>query len=424
MINMMAAGPATTLIEMQPLGQQQQQPTTGATSNKSSPARSQRRARPTDLASFDSSDTWASCNPFPSITDLAGWSPQSGTGPAERDTSELYVKPLEMGKQQQQQQQQHYGTVDETSSLLYQQINEQPDDDSPVKQPSSSNKPRPRFKEAFSSDDEDSSSCYRSPAKIPMVSSSTSSSKNKETSAGKSGGGGGLVSSVNKKFRQKSTSSGGSSGGKPSFLTGKGIASATRFLNYRFHSLQSAGKETKFIFFHPHLSGIEIFLWGKTFPDNRGRASPDRKKSILKRSSDTTGGGGGGSTSVGSTSAGALSDHTDTEMEKLIGGGGMDERGGATASESGSEPFSPVVAQRSSRARMTDGLLGGNKTGRKPSRPSGTPDSIGGHISINMGGGTNMTTSCALEDWPFADYSPTDEAITSASAGGGHPSAT
>jgi hypothetical protein len=177
-------------------------------------------------------------------------------------------------------------------------------------------------------------------------------------------------------------------------------------------------------FFHPHLSGIEIFLLAKTFPDNRGRASPDRKKSILKRSSDTTGGGGGGSTSVGSTSAGALSDHTDTEMEKLIGGGGMDERGGATASESGSEPFSPVVAQRSSRARMTDGLLGGNKTGRKPSRPSGTPDSIGGHISINMGGGTNMTTSCALEDWPFADYSPTDEAITSASAGGGHPSAT
>jgi hypothetical protein len=269
---MMAAGPATTLIEMQPLGQQQQQPTTGATSNKSSPARSQRRARPTDLASFDSSDTWASCNPFPSITDLAGWSPQSGTGPAERDTSELYVKPLEMGKQQQQQQQQHYGTVDETSSLLYQQINEQPDDDSPVKQPSSSNKPRPRFKEAFSSDDEDSSSCYRSPAKIPMVSSSTSSSKNKETSAGKSGGGG-LVSTVNKKFRQKSTSSGGSSGGKPSFLTGKGIASATRFLNYRFHSLQSAGKEKQIYIFHPDLSGIEIFLWGK----NISRQSGTRK---------------------------------------------------------------------------------------------------------------------------------------------------
>ena len=244
MINMMAAGPATTLIEMQPLGQHQSSiAATAATSNKSSPARSQsRRARPTDLASFDSSDTWASCNPFPSITDLAGWSPQSGTGPAERDSSDLYVKPLEK-----QQQQQHYGTVDETSSLLYQHINEQADDDdSPVKQPSSSsNKPRPRFKEAFSSDDEDISSCYRSPSKVPMVySSSTSSSKNKETSCSSTKiGGGGLVSSVNKKFRQKSSSSAGGSGGggKPSFLTGKGIASATRFLNYRFHSLQSAG---------------------------------------------------------------------------------------------------------------------------------------------------------------------------------------
>lgn len=158
------------------------------------------------------------------------------------------------------------------------------------------------------------------------------------------------------------------------------------------------------------------------FLDNRGRASPDRKKSILKRSGDTmTGGGGCGSTSVGSTSAGALSDHTDTEMEKLIGGGG------ATASESGSEPFSPIVGQRSSRPRMTDGLLlgiggGGNKTNRKPCRASTTtPDSIG-HISVNMGGGIG-TTSCALDDWPFADYSPTDEAINSA-ATGGHPSAT
>lgn len=143
------------------------------------------------------------------------------------------------------------------------------------------------------------------------------------------------------------------------------------------------------------------------FKDNRGRASPDRKKSILKRSGEVSGGGGGGggSTSVGSTSAGALSDQ-DTEMEKLIGG----EGGGATASESGSEPFSPVVAQRSSnRRRMNDALVGGgNKT-----RPSETADS--GHISINMGG--NLMTSCALDDWPFADYSPTEEAITS-----GHPS--
>ncbi|XP_059350542.1 uncharacterized protein LOC130693259 isoform X2 [Daphnia carinata] len=343
-----------------------------STSNKSSPARSQRRTRPTDLASFDSSDTWASCNPFPSITDLAGWSPQSGTGPAEREASDLYVKPLEK-----ENKQQHYVTVDETSRLLYQSINEQADDDdSPVKAQAAnrkiqtaSNKPRPRFKEAFSSDEEDR----------PTNVVTTGSSKNKEAGSGGFGlKGGGIVSSVNKKFRQKSSPS---SSGKPSFLTGKGIASATRFLNYRFHSLQSA--------------------------DNRGRASPDRKKSILKRSGEGGGGGGGGSTSVGSTSVGALSDQ-DTEMEKLIGG----EGGGATASESGSEPFSPVVAQRSSnRRRMNDALVGGG--GGNKTRPSETADS--GHISINMGG--NLMTSCALDDWPFADYSPTEEAITS-----GHPS--
>ena len=54
-------------IEMQPLNghhnenmQQQQQ---------------EKATRPSDLASFDSTDTWASCNPFPSAADLSGWSP-------------------------------------------------------------------------------------------------------------------------------------------------------------------------------------------------------------------------------------------------------------------------------------------------------------------------------------------------------------
>ena len=104
-----------------------------SSSNKSSPARSasvqHRRTRPTDLASFDSSDTWASCNPFPSITDLAGWSPQSG-GPADQL---LYVKPLP----EEQQMQANYVTTDETSRLLFQHINEvtQPDDASVRKVP-------------------------------------------------------------------------------------------------------------------------------------------------------------------------------------------------------------------------------------------------------------------------------------------------
>lgn len=78
------------------------------------------------MASFDSSDTWASCNPFPSITDLAGWSPQSGGAPADQ----LYVKPLNPEDHHQLHQHQ-YGTVDETSRLLYQhQMNElaQPDE--------------------------------------------------------------------------------------------------------------------------------------------------------------------------------------------------------------------------------------------------------------------------------------------------------
>ena len=195
----------------------------------------------------------------------------------------------------------------------------------------------------------------------------------KEATNVKSGGAPSSGGSLNKKFRKSA------GGGKPSFLTGRGIASATRFLNYRFLSLQTAGTQRMF-------AGLEssnddsIFCFHK---DNRGRGSPDRKKSILKRSGDGggSGGGGGGSTSVGSTSAGALSDQ-DPEMEKLIGEG-------ATASESGSEPFSPLVVQRRT----------GNKMGR------GRPD---GQSKLNADDA--MDTSCGLDDWPFADYSPTEEA--------------
>lgn len=128
------AGGPVTLIEMQPMGLSANHPAGyTSSSNKSSPARSasvqHRRTRPTDLASFDSSDTWASCNPFPSITDLAGWSPQSG-GPADQL---LYVKPLP----EEQQMQANYVTTDETSRLLFQHINEvtQPDDASVRKVP-------------------------------------------------------------------------------------------------------------------------------------------------------------------------------------------------------------------------------------------------------------------------------------------------
>lgn len=86
-------------------------------------------------------------------------------------------------------------------------------------------KPRPRFKETASSEEE------------PMTSVCGSSKKEQVQASSKSGGAPGLASSsLNKKFRKSSQG-----GGKPSFLTGRGIASATRFLNYRFLSLQTSG---------------------------------------------------------------------------------------------------------------------------------------------------------------------------------------
>lgn len=138
---------ASALIEMQALGSSTASAGVGssagsghcARSNKSSPARSvsqQRRARPTELASFDSSDTWASCNPFPSLADLSGWSPQTA------EQKPLYVKPVE----DQHRHHQHAtgaetdlpalasgassSTADETSRLLCSQINtmSKPDD--------------------------------------------------------------------------------------------------------------------------------------------------------------------------------------------------------------------------------------------------------------------------------------------------------
>lgn len=214
-------------------------------------------------------------------------------------------------------------------------------------------------------------------------------------------------SSVNKKFRK---SGGGGGGGKPSFLTGRGIASATRFLNYRFHSLQTSGRHTRrcsstytstisfqLICFvcirHQMKQKVDMFrILFLVLTDGRGRSSPDRKKSILKRSNDG-GGVGGGSTSVGSTSGGHLSDQ-DPETEKLIGEG-------ATASESGSEPFSPLVVQR----RMM--MAGNTATGNKAAAANrGRPD---GESQLHPGPDTT-DTSCAIDDWPFADSSPSEEA--------------
>lgn len=133
--SMMAAGGtsgvSSTVIEMQPMGSSsggypqhaaklQQSSTSLSPSKSSSPARSSHHAqqrsgsrtasRPTDLASFDSSDTWASCQPFPSITDLAVgsaaggcWSPSSSQPGASASSfhsaeiqgnQQIYVKPV------------------------------------------------------------------------------------------------------------------------------------------------------------------------------------------------------------------------------------------------------------------------------------------------------------------------------------------
>lgn len=111
------------------------------------------------------------------------------------------------------------------------------------------------------------------------------------------------------------------------------------------------------------------------------RGNSDKKKSILKRSSEGGGGGGCGAGTAGSTSGGALSDQ-DQETEKLIGGEG------ATASESGSEPFSPVAIQR--RA----------------------PSSKGGWSSARSGETLPLQQQAlgdGSEEWHYADYSPTED---------------
>lgn len=137
MLTCLSPPPTTTttgsaLIEMQALGSSSASGALAASScavarsNKSSPARSvsqQRRARPTELASFDSSDTWASCNPFPSLADLSGWSPHTA------EQKPLYVKPIDE-RQGAEGDLLQISVPDESNRLLYSQVNaiSKPDD--------------------------------------------------------------------------------------------------------------------------------------------------------------------------------------------------------------------------------------------------------------------------------------------------------
>ena len=82
------------------------------------------------------------------------------------------------------------------------------------------NKPRPRFKDAPSSEEESSGG------------GGGEGGRGDEREAGAEGGGREASRPQQvKKFRKS----------KPSFPTGRGMVSATRFLNFRFHNLQTTG---------------------------------------------------------------------------------------------------------------------------------------------------------------------------------------
>lgn len=80
-------------------------------------------------------------------------------------------------------------------------------------------------------------------------------------------------------------------------------------------------------------------------------------------------------------------------MEKLIGEAG-------TMSESGSEPFTPLMNQRRSEAA---GNLQITNSGR----------SDGGQLRRQP---QSVPTGLLMEDWPYVDSSPTDEVATTLSA--------
>lgn len=87
-------------------------------------------------------------------------------------------------------------------------------------------------------------------------------------------------------------------------------------------------------------------------------------------------------------------------MEKLIGEGG-------TFSESGSEPFTPVMNQRRSSEAPA-----GNKT--TAGRAVGSQIKAEGSQFRRQQQPQQPVTGLLMDDWPFADSSPTDEVRTTA----------
>ena len=132
--------------------------------------------------------------------------------------------------------------------------------------------------------------------------------------------------------------------------------------------------------------------------DNRERASSDCKKSILKRSD-------------GSGSQRASRFDPNHEKEQLL----LDQ-GGATASDSGStteaSAFSPIGQQRL-RGTETPSVRRSNFRGashfyHRPSLASGTADKDA-HEDSTAPSASNAIVNVVVDDWPYADSSPTED---------------
>lgn len=119
--------------------------------------------------------------------------------------------------------------------------------------------------------------------------------------------------------------------------------------------------------------------------ENRGKSPTDRsnKKSILKRSNEGTSSASSSSAAFGAEGDG--DDGQDQEMENLIG---------CAKSESGSEPFSPLMTQRFQHSRTNE--------------ESST--SAVEHQTADI----TTTSSTVATDWPYAD----DDDSSSTGGGG------
>jgi hypothetical protein len=155
--------------------------------------------------------------------------------------------------------------------------------------------------------------------------------------------------------------------------------------------------------------------------DNRGRGSPDRKKSILKRTDGAA---------ANSPRPRPDLESSDQEMEKLIVDSGASDAGSGTEalSPAGRRLRPPVASPKRKPAysaartpaqgpqpRPDRAIAVGNLHRRNPSvsvsafkaatsHPLGT-ESDNGHDHSN----SEKTLGVAVDDWPFVDSSPVEE---------------